>query len=42
MQAIKQLLVPEFTSMELEIHNKYYCLDSTNALIKYVEYQVAE
>ena len=38
MQAIKLLLVPEFASMELLINNKYYCLDATNALIKYVEF----
>jgi DNA mismatch repair protein MSH4 len=34
MQAITQLLVPEFASVELQFHNTYYCLAAPNALIK--------
>ena len=37
MQAIKQLLVPEFDSVELQFH-KYYWLAAADALIKYVEF----
>ena len=38
MHAIKQLLVPEFISVELQFNYKYYCLAAANALIKYVEF----
>ena len=38
MQAIKQLLVPEFDSVELLQFHKYYCMAAANALIKYVEF----
>jgi len=38
MYAIKQPLVPEFASVELQFHYKYYCLAEVNALLKYAEF----
>ncbi|KAL4241059.1 MutS protein msh4 [Mactra antiquata] len=35
---IKQLCVPEYNSVELEVSSKYYCLAATAALIKYLEF----
>ena len=33
-QTIKHLIVPDFASVELQFHNKYYCLAAANALLK--------
>ena len=35
--AVKQVMVKEVSSLELQFHNKYYCLAAANALLKYVE-----
>ena len=36
--AIKQFMVPEISSVEMQFHNKFYCLAAANALLKYVEF----
>ena len=33
-QTIKHLIVPDYASVELQFHNKYYCLAAANALLK--------
>eukprot|EP00731_Ephydatia_muelleri_P017612 Em0010g710a len=38
LQYIKDLCVPEFNTVEMEVANKYYCLAATAALLKYVEF----
>ncbi|KAH3873388.1 hypothetical protein DPMN_036623 [Dreissena polymorpha] len=35
---VKHLCVPEYSSVELEIASKYYCLAAAAALIKYIEF----
>ncbi|XP_013406219.1 mutS protein homolog 4 [Lingula anatina] len=38
LQYIKQLSLPECTTVEMELAGKYYCLATTAALLKYVEF----
>ncbi|XP_065888860.1 mutS protein homolog 4-like isoform X5 [Dysidea avara] len=38
LQYIKQLCVPEYNTVEMELANKYYCLATASALLKYVEF----
>ncbi|XP_077981944.1 mutS protein homolog 4-like [Glandiceps talaboti] len=38
LQYIKHLCVPEYKTVEMEVSSKYYCLATTAALLKYVEY----
>ncbi|XP_028395701.1 mutS protein homolog 4-like [Dendronephthya gigantea] len=38
LQYIKQLCVPEFNAVEMEVSSKYYCLATASALLKYVEF----
>ncbi|CAH1773969.1 unnamed protein product [Owenia fusiformis] len=38
LQYIKQLCVPEYNTVEMEVASKYYCLATTAALLKYVEF----
>ena len=40
LQTVKQVMVKEVSSMELQFHNKYYCLAASNALMKYVEFSL--
>ena len=35
--AVKQVMMKEVSSLELQFHNKYYCLAAANALLKYIE-----
>ncbi|KAK3083385.1 hypothetical protein FSP39_021201 [Pinctada imbricata] len=35
---VKQLCVPEFNSVEMEVATKYYCLAAAAALMKYVQF----
>ncbi|XP_052784733.1 mutS protein homolog 4-like [Mya arenaria] len=35
---VKQLCVPEYSSVELEVASKYYCLAAAAALVKYIEF----
>ncbi|XP_060559607.1 mutS protein homolog 4-like [Ruditapes philippinarum] len=35
---VKQLCVPEYSSVELEVSSKYYCLAAVAALMKYLEF----
>ena len=37
---VKQVMVKEVSSLELQFHNKYYCLAAANALLKYVEFSL--
>ncbi|XP_046863669.1 mutS protein homolog 4-like [Xenia sp. Carnegie-2017] len=37
-QYIKQLCVPEFSAVQMEVASKYYCLATASALLKYVEF----
>ncbi|XP_052072312.1 mutS protein homolog 4-like [Mytilus californianus] len=37
-QYVKQLCVPEFSTIEMEVTSKYYCLAAAAALVKYVEF----
>jgi len=37
-QYVKQLCVPEFDTVELDVQSKYYCLATASALLKYVEF----
>ncbi|CAG2192302.1 unnamed protein product [Mytilus edulis] len=37
-QYVKQLCVPEFSTVEMEVTSKYYCLAAAAALVKYVEF----
>ena len=34
LQTIKQLMVAECSSVEMQFHNKYYCLAAANSLLK--------
>jgi DNA mismatch repair protein MSH4 len=36
--AVKQVMVAEVSSVEMQFHNKFYCLAAACALLKYVEY----
>ncbi|XP_057289940.1 mutS protein homolog 4-like isoform X2 [Hydractinia symbiolongicarpus] len=38
LEYIKQLCVPEFNTVEMDVQSKYYCLATTAALLKYVEF----
>jgi DNA mismatch repair protein MSH4 len=38
LQYIKQLCVPEYNTVEMEVASKYYCLAAAAALLKYVEF----
>ncbi|UYV61058.1 hypothetical protein LAZ67_1003267 [Cordylochernes scorpioides] len=38
LQYITHLCVPEYSSVEMEVNSKYYCLAAGAALLKYVEY----
>lgn len=38
LQYIKELCVPEYSTVEMEVATKYYCLATAAALLKYVEY----
>nr|XP_006819740.1 PREDICTED: mutS protein homolog 4-like [Saccoglossus kowalevskii] len=38
LQYIKHLCVPEYKTVEMEVNAKYYCLATTAALLKYIEY----
>ena len=38
LQVIKHLCLPEYRTVEMEVRAKYYCLATSAALIKYVEY----
>ncbi|XP_062517164.1 mutS protein homolog 4-like [Corticium candelabrum] len=38
LQYIKQLCVPEYNTVEMEVSSKYYCLAAGAALLKYVEF----
>ncbi|GAB1599457.1 mutS protein homolog 4 [Argonauta hians] len=37
-QLIKQLCLPDYSSVEMEVASKYYCLATASALLKYVEF----
>ena len=37
LRILKLLIIPELASVEMQFHNKFYCLAAANALIKYVE-----
>ncbi|XP_032231017.2 mutS protein homolog 4 [Nematostella vectensis] len=38
LEYIKQLCVPEYNTVEMEVASKYYCLATAAALLKYVEF----
>ncbi|XP_065836479.1 mutS protein homolog 4-like isoform X2 [Oscarella lobularis] len=38
LEYVKRLCVPEYSTVEMEISTKYYCLAAAAALLKYVEY----
>ena len=38
LHAIKSVCAPEFSSVELQFHNKFYCLAAASSLLKYLEY----
>ncbi len=38
LEYIHQLCAPEFSSVEVEISTKYYCLAAAASLLKYVEF----
>ena len=38
--AVKQVMMKEVSSLELQFHNKYYCLAAANALLKYIEFHL--
>ncbi|XP_065646680.1 mutS protein homolog 4 isoform X6 [Hydra vulgaris] len=38
LQYIRQLCVPEFNTVEMDVQSKYYCLATAAALLKYVEF----
>uniref|UniRef100_A0A7M6DQK7 DNA mismatch repair proteins mutS family domain-containing protein n=2 Tax=Clytia hemisphaerica TaxID=252671 RepID=A0A7M6DQK7_9CNID len=38
LECIKDVCVPEFQTVEMDVQNKYYCLATTAALVKYTEF----
>ncbi|XP_073245789.1 mutS protein homolog 4-like [Porites lutea] len=38
LEYVKQLCVPEYNTVEMEVASKYYCLATASALLKYVEF----
>ena len=40
LQMIQHLIVPQYSSVEMQFHNKYYCLAAANALLKVVTYLI--
>ncbi|KAK3734853.1 hypothetical protein QZH41_017561, partial [Actinostola sp. cb2023] len=38
LEEIRHLCAPEYNTVEMEVSSKYYCLATTAALLKYVEY----
>ncbi|KAL9955943.1 hypothetical protein ACROYT_G037348 [Oculina patagonica] len=38
LEYVKQLCVPEYNTVEMEVASKYYCLATAAALLKYVEF----
>ncbi|XP_014778440.1 mutS protein homolog 4 [Octopus bimaculoides] len=38
LQFIRQLCLPDYNSVEMEVASKYYCLATASALLKYVEF----
>lgn len=38
LEYVKQLCLPEYNTVEMEVASKYYCLATASALLKYVEF----